>query len=54
VIFAPRNSDAEPFGHAATHAPQPMHVAALKARIALSRGAGTELASGAEPVLAEM
>ena len=29
-------------------------VATLKARMALSRGAGTELASGAEPVLTEM
>src|SRR3546814_7862369 len=35
VIFAPTNSDAEPLGHAATQAPQPMQVATLNARIAL-------------------
>src|SRR4051795_223819 len=54
VILAPRNSDAEPFGQAATQAPHAMQVAMLKERIAFSRGAGTELASGAEPVFAEM
>jgi hypothetical protein len=43
-------SDAEPLGQAATHAPHPMQVAMLNDRRALSRGTGTELASGADPV----
>ncbi len=52
--MAPRKSEADPLGQAATQAPQPMQVAMLNERDALSRGTGTELASGAEPVLAEM
>ena len=37
-------------GHAATHAPQPMHAAASKAVSAASLGTGIRFASGAEPV----
>ena len=44
------NSDAEPFGHAATHAPQPMHAAASIAPSASCFGTGIALASGAPPV----
>ena len=47
-------SIAEAFGQAATQAPQPMHAAASKARSALRFSTGTEWASGAEPVFAEM
>ena len=54
MIFAEVNSIADPFGQAATHAPQPMQVAASNARSACSLGAGTEWASGAEPALMEM
>ena len=39
-----------PFGHAATHAPQPMQAAASIARSASSLGTGIRFASGAEPV----
>ena len=54
VILAPRNSEAEALGQAATQAPQPMQVAASKARSALSLGTGVAWASGAAPVLTEM
>ena len=54
AILAPRNSDAEPFGHAATQAPQPMQAAAVNARSAFGLGTGVAGASGAEPVGAEM
>jgi hypothetical protein len=43
------NNIADAFGHAATHAPQPMHVAASKARSAKSLGTGVVFASGALP-----
>ena len=52
--FAAMNSIAEPFGHAATHAPQPMHAAASIARSACSFGTVTSFASGAEPLFAVM
>ena len=48
------NSIALAFGQAATHAPQPMHSAAWKARSAAGFGTGIAWASGAEPVLTEM
>ena len=54
VIFAPRNSAAEPLGQAATHAPQPMQVAASNAVSARVLGTGTACASGAAPVGAVM
>ena len=54
VIFAPRNSDADAFGQAATQAPHWMQVAASKARSASDFGTGIAWASGAEPVLTEM
>src|SRR5207249_5607979 len=52
--FAAVNSMAAAFGHAATQAPQPMHVAASKARSASSLRTRMALASGAEPVGALM
>ena len=54
VIFAPMNSMPLAFGHAATHAPQAMHVAASNARSAFGFGTGVACASGAAPVLTEM
>ena len=45
---------AEAFGHAATHAPQPMHAAASIALSAISLDMSIALASCAEPVRAEM
>ena len=54
VIFAAVNSMPDPLGQAATHAPQPMQVAASNARSAWIFGAGTEWASGADPALMEM
>src|SRR5262249_61348626 len=45
---------ADPFGHAAAHAPQPMHAAASIARSALCLGTRIEFASGAEPARAEI
>ena len=42
------NSIAEAFGQAATQAPQPMQVAASKARSASCFGTGVEWASGAD------
>src|SRR5690242_2168904 len=48
--FAEVNSCAAPFGHAATHAPQPMHAAASIDVSAASFGTGMRFASGAEPV----
>ena len=51
AIFAEVKSIAEAFGHAATHAPQPMHAAAANARSASSFATGTDAASGADPVL---
>src|SRR5215831_12808911 len=47
--FAAANSIADPFGHAAAHAPQPMQAAASIARSALCFGMGIEFASGADP-----
>lgn len=52
--FADVNSIAAPFGHAATHAPQPMHSACSKARSASGFGTGVACASGAAPVGAVM
>ena len=52
--FAEVNNIADAFGHAATHAPQPMHAAASIARSASCFGTGIEFASGADPVRAEM
>ena len=40
------NSCAAPFGHAATHAPQPMHAAASIAASATGFGIGIEVAVG--------
>jgi len=48
------NSIAEPFGQAATHAPQPMQVAFSKALSAAGFGTGVACASGAVPVGAVM
>src|SRR3954447_2868396 len=50
VTFAAVNSIADPFGQAATQAPQPMQVAASKAVSASARGTGVACASGALPV----
>ncbi len=52
--FAAVNSCAAPFGHAATHAPQPMHAAASIDPSAASLGTRMRLASGAAPVGAVM
>ena len=46
VTFAATNSMADAFGHAATHAPHPMHCAASMAQSALSFGTGVACASG--------
>ena len=54
MILAPVNSIAEALGQAATQAPQPMQAAASMAASTVSFGTGTELASGALPVDAEM
>ena len=54
VTLAPTNNDAEPFGQAATQAPQLMQVAMSKARSAFCLGTGIACASGAAPVLTEM
>src|SRR5262245_21257770 len=54
VTFAAVNSIAEPFRHAATHGPQPMHAAASNAASASGFGTGSACASGALPVGAEM
>jgi hypothetical protein len=48
------NSDAEPFGHAATHAPHPMHAAASIDASASCFGTGIAFASCALPVGAVM
>ena len=48
------NSWAALFGHAATHAPHPMHAAASIAASATSLGIKVRLASGAAPVGAVM
>ena len=48
-IFAPVKSDADAFGHAATHAPQPMQAAASIASSARSFGTAIALPSGAPP-----
>src|SRR3712207_6989266 len=53
VIFAPRNSEADAFGQAATQAPHWMQVAASKARSESALGTGIACASGAEPVRSE-
>src|SRR5207244_3452243 len=47
-------SMADAFGHAAAHAPQPMHPAASIARSTSCFGIEIEFASGAEPARAEM
>ena len=54
VTLAAVNSMAEPLGQAATQAPQPMQVAASKARSASGFGTGMAFASGADPVGAVM
>ena len=54
VTLAAVNSIAEPFGQAATQAPQPMQVAASNAWSAFVFGTGIAWASGAVPVGAEM
>ncbi len=46
VTLAPMNSEAEPFGQAATQAPQPMQVATSNARSALSLGTGVGVRVG--------
>ena len=51
--FAPVNSMAEAFGHAATQAPQPMHSAASMANSAFSFGTRMALASTALPARAD-
>ena len=51
-ILAAVKSDALALGHAATHAPQPMHCAASMARSAASFAMGTALPSGALPACA--
>ena len=53
-ILAAVNRLAALFGHAATHAPQPMQAAASIAASAASFGTGVMFASGAEPVGIEM
>jgi hypothetical protein len=54
ATFAAVKSIDEPFGQAATHAPQPMQVAASKAASASAFGIGVAWASGAAPVGAVM
>src|SRR5690606_25269364 len=54
VTLAAVHSIAEPFGQAAPPAPQPMQVAASKARSASALGTGVACASGAVPVGALM
>ena len=54
MTFAAVNSCAAPFGHAATHAPQPMHAAASIAVSDTAFGTRMRLASGALPVGAVM
>ena len=54
MTLAAVNSIAEPFGQAATQAPQPMQVAASKAASASAFGTGMACASGADPVGALM
>src|SRR5215813_2695845 len=51
--LAATNNIAEAFLQAATHAPQPMHVAASKASSASRLGIGIALPSGAPPVETE-
>src|SRR4029450_4078171 len=50
ATFAEVNNCAAPFGHAATHAPHPMHAAASNAASATTFGTGVRLASAAPPV----
>ena len=50
MILAAVNKDAEPFGHAATHAPHPMHCAASMAVSTSSFGISVALPSTALPV----
>ena len=52
-FLAETNSIAEAFLHAATQAPQPMQVAALKASSAIFLGTGISLASGTPPVFTD-
>ena len=52
--MAPTKSTADPFGHAATQAPQPMHSAASMASSASSFGTRIPLDSGALPVRIEV
>ena len=54
MILAAVNSWPALLGQAATQAPQPMQAAASMAASAAVLGTGMRLASGAEPVLAEM
>ena len=54
ATFAAVNRLAAPFGHAATHAPQPMHSAASIDASATGLGIGIRLASGEPPVGAVM
>src|SRR5580765_8712307 len=53
-IFAEVNSWPALLGHAATHAPQPMHAAASNAASATGLGIGVMFASGAAPEFTEM
>src|SRR5207237_7036657 len=52
--FAAVKSIADAFGHAAAHAPQPMHAAASIERSDACFGTGIEFASGADPARAEI
>src|SRR3954452_11019237 len=54
ITFADVNSCAAPLGHAATHAPQPMHAAASIAVSDTDFGTRIRLPSGALPVGAVM
>ena len=53
MVLDPANSWAEPLGHAATHAPQPMHAARSSAHSADSWDTGMASASGAVPTEVE-
>ena len=53
MTVAPVNSAADPLGHAATHAPQPMQAAESIAASATSFGMGVVFPSGAPPQLTD-
>ena len=53
MTLAPVNSIDEPFGHAATQAPQPMQIAASIAASWISGWTGIEFGSGFGPALTE-